>query len=72
MSLSESITDPLPPRTDEIPRNENWRWDQRSTPSCPPVAAPVALSDAARLLLSEWPVGASTETVRIPVAVPRS
>jgi len=26
------------------------------------VAAPVALSDAARLLLSEWPVGASTET----------
>lgn len=62
MSLSESITDPLPPRTDEIPRNENWRWDQRSTPSCPPVAAPVALSDAARLLLCEWPVGASTET----------
>lgn len=62
MKLSERITNPAPLRKDDIPRNENWRWDQRSTPSCPPVAATVALSDAARLLLSEWPVGASTET----------
>lgn len=62
MDLSGRITEPTPPKADDIPRNENWRWDQHSTPTCPPVDTPMPLSDAARLLLSEWPVGASTDT----------
>ena len=62
MDLSNRIAEPAPPKADDIPRNTNWRWDQQSSPSCPSVDTPMPLSDAARLLLSEWPLGASTDT----------
>lgn len=51
------------------PKNGNWYWDQQSEPRCPTTSLSVydanksaSLTDAARLLLSEWPIGTSTDS----------
>ncbi|WFD26185.1 hypothetical protein MNAN1_001162 [Malassezia nana] len=55
------------PSDEPKPLNGNWRWDEVGTPtlpSPPPLSNPAGekLSEAATMLLMEWPLGAPTST----------
>lgn len=63
LSLACAYVPPKRPPAPDSLRNRNWHWDGEQEPVLPEVSLATAvnepLSDSARLLLSEWPLGSS-------------